>query len=459
MVWQRNGLVRVGASLEIAFIHVVISPYLASVYSCCHITVSRIHNYFMHTLTFTSYNYRIILGFAVVTPMTSSLAMAFRRREQALVEISRVRSFSFQIYLAHALWDSEKGGRTASTDTNWLEHCDFVMAQLIGIGDELSRFLSLPSSSRSRHRMTRSGRREAARTVKAAYLLFESLYTQRMMRLTAYDERLRHAGVSASEISRIRQYERFIGEAMERLRMFKMYRTPQALRSFARIFTLILPAFYAPTFAQLARDVQSLGMGISFGLLIAVGLSGLFNAIQCLEDPFVGFLTLDGINVAEEFQVLQWQQLVNARDVLFPYSSDFPMGTRTALRSGTPLPELAKALPTKSRHERGVSWGGDDLIGDLRNDEDDPMMRDRLDTEGTVPLADIRISEFAQYLPDNELEVAQEEGDVPAAPQEPGSPTPGHRRTPSRAKPFTLSSSNRRRRNLGESFRGLHSNQ
>jgi hypothetical protein len=87
------------------------------------------------------------------------------------------------------------------------------------------------------------------------------------------------------------------------------------------------------------------------------------------------------------------------------------------------------------------------------------MMRDRLDTEGTVPLADIRISEFAQYLPDNELEVAQEEGDVPAAPQEPGSPTPGHRRTASRAKPFTLSSSNRRRRNLGESFRGLHSNQ
>ena len=388
--------------------------------------------------------------------------MAFRRRERALFEISRVRSFSFQIYLAHALWDwPENGGRAGSTDTNWLEHCDFVMSQLIGIGDELCRFLSLPSSSRSRHRMTKSGRREAARTVKAAYRLFESLYTQRMTRLSTYDERLRFSGVSASEISRLRQYERFMGESMESLRMLKMYRTPQALRSFARIFTLILPAFYAPTFAQLARDVESLGMGISFGLLIAVGLSGLFNAIQCLEDPFVGFLTLDGINVAEEFEVLQWQQLVNARDILFPYSGDFPIGTRTALPSGTPIPELTRAQ-TKGLHKRVTSWDKDNLaetgfgefLGNIRNDEDDPMMRDRLDTEGTVPLADIRISEFAQFLPDNELDVDPEEGEVPTAPTEPG--TPGHRRTGSRARPFTLSSSTRRRRNLTQgSFRGL----
>jgi hypothetical protein len=117
-----------------------------------------------------------------------------------------------------------------------------------------------------------------------------------MTRLTTYDERLKTAGLPATEVSRLRQYERFMGEAMENLRMLKMYRTPQALRSFARIFTLILPAFYAPTFAQLAKDVQSLGMGIVFGLLIVFGLSGLFESIQVLEDPFVAFITLDGIS-------------------------------------------------------------------------------------------------------------------------------------------------------------------
>lgn len=107
----------------------------------------------------------IIVAFAVVNPMTTSLSMAFRRREQALYEISRIRSFSFQIYTAHALWDWDPPGRAAA-NVDWLVHCDKVLAQLIGIGDELCRFLSLPTSSRSRHRMTRSGQKEAARIVK-----------------------------------------------------------------------------------------------------------------------------------------------------------------------------------------------------------------------------------------------------------------------------------------------------
>jgi len=55
-------------------------------------------------------------------------------------------------------------------------------------------------------------------------------------------------GLNASEVSRMRQYERFIGEAIENLRMVKMYRTPQALRSSGRNFTLIPPSFYAPAF-------------------------------------------------------------------------------------------------------------------------------------------------------------------------------------------------------------------
>jgi len=37
-----------------------------------------------------------------------------------------------------------------------------------------------------------------------------------------------------------------------------------------------------------------------------------------LEDPFVAFVTLDGIDIREEFQVLHWQQLVSARNKIFP---------------------------------------------------------------------------------------------------------------------------------------------
>jgi len=95
--------------------------------------------------------------------------MAFRRRELALLHITRLRSASFQIYLSHALWDwhSSTGGSGRNcAGFDWLKHTDKVLEELIGMGDELSRFLTLPTSSRSRHRMLKSGRLEAAQTIE-----------------------------------------------------------------------------------------------------------------------------------------------------------------------------------------------------------------------------------------------------------------------------------------------------
>ena len=145
-------------------------------------------------------------------------------------------------------------------------------------------------SATSRHRMTKKGRKEASRTTEVAYYLLESISTQRITRLLLYSERLKKIGLPSGEISRIRQYERFLTDIVEQLRMVKMYRSPQALRSFARIFTLLLPPFYAPTFAQVAMEVNSLGVGIGFGIITALGLTALFESLQVLEDPFTAFL-------------------------------------------------------------------------------------------------------------------------------------------------------------------------
>lgn len=266
----------------------------------------------------------ILLAFAVTSPISAAIGMAYQRRERALIAISDFRSFSYHLYLAHAFWDWSPGGRAAA-NVDWLEHCDAVLAQLIGMGDELARFLSLPTTSRryvcvrnrdqhgyrkrslshfidiptSRHRMTKSGRKEASRTTEVAYYLLESITTQRMTRLLLYSERLKKIGLPSGEVSRIRQYERFLSDIFEQLRMVKMYRSPQALRSFARIFTLLLPPFYAPTFAQVAMEVNSLGVGVAFAIITALGLTALFESLQVLEDPFTAFLALDGIDVRE----------------------------------------------------------------------------------------------------------------------------------------------------------------
>lgn len=166
-----------------------------------------------------------------------------------------------------------------------------------------------------RHRMTTSGRREAARTAavsrvhcfycefnwliriivdlnlpsaslvsQVAYRLYDSLYSRRFVRLARLSERLKLAGLGPGETSRMRQYEQKMGECIERLRMIKMYRTSQTLRTFSRIFTIILPPFFAPMYAKLAVKEQSLAVGIFCAVITALCLHALFEGTEILED-------------------------------------------------------------------------------------------------------------------------------------------------------------------------------
>jgi hypothetical protein len=154
------------------------------------------------TWTGTGLNF-ILLAFTITSAVTTALGMAFTRRERALINIAEFRSFSHHLLLAHLLWDWKDNGGRAGANVDWVEHCDAVMAQLIAIGDELARFLTLPSTSRSRNRMTNSGRMEAQKTSEAAHYLTESMGTQRMTRLILYSERLMKLGLEIGEVARI----------------------------------------------------------------------------------------------------------------------------------------------------------------------------------------------------------------------------------------------------------------
>jgi hypothetical protein len=111
----------------------------------------------------------------------------------------------------------------------------------------------------------------------------------------------------------------------ELLVVLKRYRTPQALRSFARIFTVLLPPFYAPFYGQMAKDLNSLGMGIAFSVLTSIALTSLFESITQMEDPFVGITSLDGINVADELQGVFTEQLMDARRHHFPDAKEIDL--------------------------------------------------------------------------------------------------------------------------------------
>lgn len=144
--------------------------------------------------------------------------------------------------------------------------------------------------------------------------------------------------------------------------MVKMYRTPLALRAFGRIFTLILPPFYAPSFAQVGKDVDSVGYGVVFGMITALGLTALFESLQVIEDPFTAFLALDGIDVREEFEVLNFTQLIDTRKMVFPHAPDYPSGRRMALtgrRKGEAIFDVTGRPPAQTEHLRQTSVASD----------------------------------------------------------------------------------------------------
>lgn len=320
------------ASLKVFFTHLVtinsIFGVLLTIGATLWVwfTTEDAQNQFLGAMDFA------LLGFAVILPLSAIVRFAFVRRDAALSSLMDIKSNAMHIYLAHATWDWDDGKGRAKSKKDFLKHSDNVLEELISIADELCRYLTLPTSSHARHKELGKGREEAAITMKAMYLLFDSIVSTRATRLTIMVEQLRAEGLAATECSRIRQWERFIVRSIEELRAIKTYRTPLALRSFANIFTLLIPPFYAPSYVQIAYDMNSLAMGICFGVITSLALTALYESVDVLEDPFVASLTLDGIDVHEELSVLYWKTLTNARSVAFPNAT--PLGEEVAEDSG-----------------------------------------------------------------------------------------------------------------------------
>jgi hypothetical protein len=192
----------------------------------------------------------VLLSFAVVTPISASIGMAFTRRERALTEIASFKATVTNLVMAHASWDWCKGsntktGRAASTDIDWLEHTDGVLLLTFRICSDLSRLLTLPTANRGRHRVCSWGLQQRLEIEKLSRKLRRNIQFDICL-LSSECEVLKREGLPPNEATRVRQWERFISERIEALLMIKRYRTPQALRSFARCFTIFLPPFYAP---------------------------------------------------------------------------------------------------------------------------------------------------------------------------------------------------------------------
>jgi len=293
----------------------------------------------------------ILLSFATVTPLIQSITMAFNRRDAALRALASYRSAMYHVYMAQASWDwgecsknrgrrgcvenaddlrtVHDGGRSCEGDTtsqkpiDWLNHADNLLCQLIHLSDSLSQYLALPTASRTHHRATKLGEREAKTLVFTGRKIFALNAAGRIFMISQLTEALKYRGLPGNEASRIRQWEQYLSVSMENMRLIKEYRTPQSLRLFGRVFTLLLPPLYATSFAQIALNTGSPAFGCIVGAVTSLALTSLFEAVRQLEDPFARGFTFDGIDVTEELQVLAYEELMVARSIIFPDAEEF----------------------------------------------------------------------------------------------------------------------------------------
>lgn len=146
-------------------------------------------------------------------------------------------------------------------------------------------------------------------------------------------EEMKRHGQPANESSRINQYLWILQSNWDRVRNLKDYRTPQATRSYSRVFIVLLPWFYGPYYCYLAgrnnNGQTSLPFALLFSVMTQVVLVGLFNTQQDLEDPFILTSGIDDMDIAREFSEVR-RQLQFINDDTATWDSPLPMdGFRT----------------------------------------------------------------------------------------------------------------------------------
>ena len=194
----------------------------------------------------------VLLSFAVITPISATINMSFNRRERALVEIASFRASCVSLYEAHAMWgwtwkNDNATGRPAQV--NSLEHADQVMRALLNLSIYMARYLTLPNCTRARHKTTRHGRQEAKETFHVAAGLVQEI-ERKLGALGHFCEYLKSHGMPGNEAARIRQWERFLSENFEKLRVVKRYRTRTFLSGNAEWIMLDLTASCLLLFGQ-----------------------------------------------------------------------------------------------------------------------------------------------------------------------------------------------------------------
>jgi len=195
-----------------------------------------------------------LIGLAVVFPIVFSINAAYRRREEALRYFGALKAHAVALYMAHRDWPP-------GDDDEHAERAGALFADLLAA---------------IRAHFDRDGGRTRQ--------TFDEVYRV-LSRFSASLERLRAAGMPASEISRANQYVSKMAIDYEKMTNILNYRTPLSLRAYSQVFLNGFPVVFGPYFAQLGTDHYP-AVGYIVAATYSLVLVSLDNIQEDLEDPF-----------------------------------------------------------------------------------------------------------------------------------------------------------------------------
>lgn len=323
--WQgfKNGFLNLVASFVVATLQLMNTESLIG----CMVTIISVTAYWTYGQYLAAHMNWSIVSLAVVFPITQGIGMGFRRREQALRDLSEVLGCTRSVWEAVHTWKIQpKGARPAGRGAwaagEWVravevyERAEVRELQLLfhSFLAALITYFDCVRAGRARHTVGWHLEEQAHLfcTLREQRAIVDGHVSQ-MRRLI---QEVKVKGLPGGEAHRIDNYINMIGVGFERLCAIKEYRTPRAFRAFARVYILLVGAMYGPDYIMLARsddgDESNIIFALVYSCLIQLVMAGLFNVMLGLEDAFArrgGRGQIDSIKVPELVEAARRQML------------------------------------------------------------------------------------------------------------------------------------------------------
>lgn len=256
------------------------------------------------------------LAFSVVFPLTFLIQTTFSRRDLALTRLADLKAniLSTVLTTLSVDWPSKddksslSGGRLDLPD----DFNSIVVSDAMELITLVYQYLSMPAVAHARN-LVFQRKKLTTKRVHALQNDILKCINDVVVDFFQHTEVMRKAGFPSGEASRIHQYHQYLQQRFEQVRVLKYYRTPQAARSFGRVYLFVLPWLSGPYYAWVYQE-SHLAIALVLAGFTYLILVGLLNAQAGLEDPFLADYTswLPGVDTVKlDYELATVIQAIN----------------------------------------------------------------------------------------------------------------------------------------------------